>query len=203
MAGGLNPSSQPCPYSQPENNDFQFHGKTLLFAVLKALAFLVFIMLFMLFSVSRARATAMEEDDARDLTHMQLPVVFYGALKKEETRWSGLRIRMDFGVLGSRKLIHYPVRFLGGFLFDQDPGRIRPLIALVERISRRRGSSRNPAAKEINEDNVPLVEETARMKKARLAGLDTRGKATEPIFLRKHKEPMGEASTEGAEGHSA
>ncbi|XP_074336365.1 uncharacterized protein LOC141673515 [Apium graveolens] len=59
------------------------------------------------------------------------------------------------------------------------------------------------AAKEINEDNVPLVEETARMKKARLAGLDTRGKATEPIFLRKHKEPMGEASTEGAEGHNA
>ncbi|XP_074327700.1 uncharacterized protein LOC141665611 [Apium graveolens] len=58
-------------------------------------------------------------------------------------------------------------------------------------------------AKEINEDNVPLVEETARMKKARLAGLDTRGKATEPIFLRKHKEPMGEASTEGAEGHNA
>jgi len=41
------------------------------------------------------------------------------------------------------------------------------------------------------------------MKKARLAGLDTRGKATEPIFLRKHKEPMGEASTEGAEGHNA
>ncbi|KAL8134677.1 hypothetical protein AgCh_009632 [Apium graveolens] len=34
------------------------------------------------------------------------------------------------------------------------------------------------AAKEINEDNVPPVEETARMKKARLAGLDTRGKAT-------------------------
>ncbi|KAL8124561.1 hypothetical protein AgCh_012279 [Apium graveolens] len=48
-----------------------------------------------------------------------------------------------------------------------------------------------------------LVEETARMKKARLAGLDTRGKTTEPIFLRKHKEPMGEASAEGAEGHSA
>ncbi|KAL8105086.1 hypothetical protein AgCh_029032 [Apium graveolens] len=59
------------------------------------------------------------------------------------------------------------------------------------------------AAKEINEDNVPPVEETARMKKARLAGLDTWGKATEPIFLRKHKEPMGEASTEGAEGHNA
>ncbi|KAL8155202.1 hypothetical protein AgCh_000546 [Apium graveolens] len=59
------------------------------------------------------------------------------------------------------------------------------------------------AAKEINEDNVPLVEETARMKKACLAGLDTRGKATELIFLRKHKEPMGEASVEGAEGHSA
>ncbi|XP_074331467.1 uncharacterized protein LOC141668466 [Apium graveolens] len=59
------------------------------------------------------------------------------------------------------------------------------------------------AAKEINEDNVPLVEETARMKKARLAGLDTRGKATEPIFLKKHKEPIGEASTEGAGGHGA
>ncbi|KAL8133832.1 hypothetical protein AgCh_009047 [Apium graveolens] len=57
------------------------------------------------------------------------------------------------------------------------------------------------AAKEINEDNVPLVEETARMKKARLAGLDTRGKATEPIFLKKHKEPIGEASTEGVGGH--
>ncbi|XP_074351577.1 uncharacterized protein LOC141690700 [Apium graveolens] len=40
-----------------------------------------------------------------------------------------------------------------------------------------------------------------RMKKARLAGLDTRGKATEPIFLKKHKEPIGEASTEGAGGH--
>ncbi|KAL8098228.1 hypothetical protein AgCh_031109 [Apium graveolens] len=39
------------------------------------------------------------------------------------------------------------------------------------------------AAKEINEDNVPLVEETTRMKKARLAGLDTRGKDTEPSFL--------------------
>ncbi|KAL8146471.1 hypothetical protein AgCh_004269 [Apium graveolens] len=59
------------------------------------------------------------------------------------------------------------------------------------------------AAKEINEDIVPPVEETARMKKAQLAGLDTRGKATEPIFLRKHKEPVGEASTEGAEGHNA
>ncbi|KAL8124599.1 hypothetical protein AgCh_012299 [Apium graveolens] len=32
---------------------------------------------------------------------------------------------------------------------------------------------------EINEDNVPLIEETARMKKACLAGLDTRGKAME------------------------
>ncbi|XP_074340432.1 uncharacterized protein LOC141678097 isoform X2 [Apium graveolens] len=59
------------------------------------------------------------------------------------------------------------------------------------------------AAKEINEDNVPLVEETATMKKARLAGLDTRGKAMEPSFLRKHKEPMGEASTEVDEGHNA
>ncbi|XP_074346724.1 uncharacterized protein LOC141685529 [Apium graveolens] len=58
-------------------------------------------------------------------------------------------------------------------------------------------------AKEINEDTVPPIEETARMKKAQLAGLDTREKATEPIFLRKHKEPMGEASAEGAEGHSA
>ncbi|XP_074356097.1 uncharacterized protein LOC141695778 [Apium graveolens] len=86
---------------------------------------------------------------------------------------------------------------------------------VLNRINQIRQSWRNPnalprvltiphtAAKEINEDNVPLVEETARMKKARLAGLDTRGKATEPIFLRKHKEPMGEASTEGAEGHNA
>ncbi|KAL8131461.1 hypothetical protein AgCh_007409 [Apium graveolens] len=63
--------------------------------------------------------------------------------------------------------------------------------------------TRDDAAKEINEDNVPPVEETSRMKKARLAGLDTRGKATEPIFLRKHKEPMGEASAEGAEAPSA
>ncbi|KAL8107664.1 hypothetical protein AgCh_024172 [Apium graveolens] len=59
------------------------------------------------------------------------------------------------------------------------------------------------AAKEINEDNVPLVEETARMKKARLADLDTRGKATEPSFLRKHKESMVEVPAEGAEAHSA
>ncbi|KAL8125907.1 hypothetical protein AgCh_013274 [Apium graveolens] len=29
------------------------------------------------------------------------------------------------------------------------------------------------------------------------------GKGDRPIFLRKHKEPMGEASTEGVEGHSA
>ncbi|XP_074327472.1 uncharacterized protein LOC141665384 [Apium graveolens] len=64
-------------------------------------------------------------------------------------------------------------------------------------------SASKRAAKEINEDNVPLVEETARMKKARLAGLDTRGKATEPIFLKKHKEPIGEVSTEGAGGHGA
>ncbi|KAL8094462.1 hypothetical protein AgCh_036117 [Apium graveolens] len=59
------------------------------------------------------------------------------------------------------------------------------------------------AAKEINEDNVPLVEETVRMKKALLAGLDTREKATEPSFLRKHKEPMVEVPAEGAEAHSA
>ncbi|KAL8088283.1 hypothetical protein AgCh_038166 [Apium graveolens] len=59
------------------------------------------------------------------------------------------------------------------------------------------------AAKEINKDNVPLVKETSRMKKARLAGLDTRGKATEPSFLWKHKEPMMEVSAEGAEGYSA
>ncbi|KAL8091482.1 hypothetical protein AgCh_033915 [Apium graveolens] len=39
------------------------------------------------------------------------------------------------------------------------------------------------AAKEINEDNVPPIEKTARMKKAHLVGLDTRGKATEPSFL--------------------
>ncbi|KAL8120686.1 hypothetical protein AgCh_017754 [Apium graveolens] len=59
------------------------------------------------------------------------------------------------------------------------------------------------AAKEINEDNVPPVEETVRMKKARLAGIDTRGKATEPSLLRKQKEPMVEVSAEGVEGHSA
>ncbi|KAL8155304.1 hypothetical protein AgCh_000616 [Apium graveolens] len=63
--------------------------------------------------------------------------------------------------------------------------------------------TRDDAAKEINEDNVPPIEETSRMKKARLAGLDTRGKATEPIFLQKHNEPMGEASVEGAEAPNA
>ncbi|KAL8091785.1 hypothetical protein AgCh_034152 [Apium graveolens] len=82
-------------------------------------------------------------------------------------------------------------RFRPGIPFDQDPGRITLHSAMVE------------AAKEINEDNVPPVEEIARMKKARLAGLDTGGKATEHSFSRKHKEPMGEASIEGAEGHSA
>lgn len=84
MAGGQNLSSQPCLYSQLENNDLEFHGKTVFFAVLKALAFLVFIILSMLFFICRySRATAMEEDDARDLIHKQLPVVFYGASKKE------------------------------------------------------------------------------------------------------------------------
>lgn len=75
---------QNCPYSQFENNDLEFHDKALFFAFLKAVAFLVFIILFMLFFVCRkSRAAAMEEEDARDLIHEQLPVVFYGALKKE------------------------------------------------------------------------------------------------------------------------
>lgn len=51
------------------------------------------------------------------------------------------------------------------------------------------------AATTINAATMLVVEETTRMKKARLAGLDTRGKPTEPIFLRKHKEPVGEGST--------
>ncbi|KAL8131294.1 hypothetical protein AgCh_007283 [Apium graveolens] len=64
-------------------------------------------------------------------------------------------------------------------------------------------SASKRAAKEINEDNVPVVEETTRLKKARFAGLDTRGKAIEPSFLRKHKEPMVEVPAEGAEAHNA
>lgn len=48
----------------------------------------------------------------------------------------------------------------------------------------------------INAVTMPVVEETARMKKTRLAGLDTRGKPTEPSFLRKHKEPASEGSTD-------
>lgn len=43
---------------------------------------------------------------------------------------------------------------------------------------------------------MPVVEETARMKKARLAGLDTRGKHSASIFLRKHSETGGEGSSE-------
>ncbi|KAL8127159.1 hypothetical protein AgCh_014181 [Apium graveolens] len=39
--------------------------------------------------------------------------------------------------------------------------------------------------------------------KARLAGLDTQGKDTEPSFLRKHMEPMVEVPAEGAEAHNA
>ncbi|KAL8115338.1 hypothetical protein AgCh_021986 [Apium graveolens] len=81
-----------------------------------------------------------------------------------------------------------------------------PALLMADKSSERAAkiaSASKRAAKEINEDNVPPVEETSSMKKARLAGLDTRGKATEPSFLIKHKEPMGEASTEGAEGHNA
>lgn len=48
----------------------------------------------------------------------------------------------------------------------------------------------------INAVTMPVVEETTRMKKARLVGLERRGKPTDPIFLRKHKEPVGECSTE-------
>ncbi|XP_074356094.1 uncharacterized protein LOC141695775 [Apium graveolens] len=84
--------------------------------------------------------------------------------------------------------------------------RLFPALLMADKSSERAAkiaSASKRAAKEINEDNVPLVEETARMKKARLAGLDTRGKATEPIFLKKHKEPIGEVSTEGAGGHGA
>ncbi|KAK1365044.1 RING-type E3 ubiquitin transferase [Heracleum sosnowskyi] len=84
MAGDQNSSSQPWVYSQLENNQFELHGKALLFMVLGALAFLVFVILFMLFFVCRnSRATAMGEDAARDLIYKQLPVVFYGDLKKE------------------------------------------------------------------------------------------------------------------------
>ncbi|XP_074363045.1 uncharacterized protein LOC141703399 isoform X2 [Apium graveolens] len=94
---------------------------------------------------------------------------------------------------------------VAGFLNHSDDGTTTSWTLLEEfsLIHVGLSSVSQQAAKEINEDNVPLVEETARMKKARLAGLDTRGKATEPIFLKKHKEPMGEASTEGVGGHSA
>ncbi|XP_074364696.1 uncharacterized protein LOC141705704 [Apium graveolens] len=41
------------------------------------------------------------------------------------------------------------------------------------------------------------------MKKVWLAGLDTRGKSTEPSFLKKHKEPLVEASSGGTETPAA
>ena len=53
------------------------------------------------------------------------------------------------------------------------------------------------AARAINEATLPVVEETARMKKARLASLDTRGKPDAPIFLRKQADAVGEGSSGG------
>lgn len=52
------------------------------------------------------------------------------------------------------------------------------------------------AAAAINATTIPMVDETTRLKKARLAGLDARGKPTEPNFLKKHTEPISEGSTE-------
>ena len=54
------------------------------------------------------------------------------------------------------------------------------------------------AATAINAATLPVVEETERMKKARLAGLDTRGKPIEPSFLRKHKELAVGGSSDAA-----
>ncbi|KAL8088877.1 hypothetical protein AgCh_008656 [Apium graveolens] len=128
-------------------------------------------------------------------------------LRWENGDW-GTLFRSSFGKVsdGSLKSIHLtPEETIIYNGLTQDDGTTTSWTLLEEfsLIHVGLSSVSQQAAKEINEDNVPLVEETARMKKARLAGLDTRGKATEPIFLRKHKEPMGEASTEGAEGHNA
>ncbi|XP_074325296.1 uncharacterized protein LOC141662127 [Apium graveolens] len=128
-------------------------------------------------------------------------------LRWENGDW-GTLFRSSFGKVsdGSLKSIHLtPEETIIYNGLTQDDGTTTSWTLLEEfsLIHVGLSSVSQQAAKEINEDNVPLVEETARMKKARLAGLDTRGKATEPIFLKKHKEPMGEASTEGVGGHSA
>ncbi|KAL8097995.1 hypothetical protein AgCh_030937 [Apium graveolens] len=128
-------------------------------------------------------------------------------LRWENGDW-GTLFRSSFGKVsdGSLKSIHLtPEETIIYNGLTQDDGTTTSWTLLEEfsLIHVGLSSVSQQAAKEINEDNVPLVEENARMKKARLAGLDTRGKATEPIFLRKHKEPMGEASTEGVEGYSA
>ncbi|XP_074337329.1 uncharacterized protein LOC141674523 [Apium graveolens] len=126
-------------------------------------------------------------------------------LRWENGDW-GTLFRSSFGKVsdGSLKSIHLtPEETIIYNGLTQDDGSTTSWTLLEEfsLIHVGLSSVSQQAAKEINEDNVPLVEETARMKKARLAGLDTRGKATEPIFLKKHKEPIGEASTEGAGGH--
>ncbi|XP_074351480.1 uncharacterized protein LOC141690592 [Apium graveolens] len=128
-------------------------------------------------------------------------------LRWENGDW-GTLFRSSFGKVsdGSLKSIHLtPEETIIYNGLTQDDGTTTSWTLLEEfsLIHVGLSSVSQQAAKEINEDNVPLVEETARMKKARLAGLDTRGKATEPSFLKKHKEPIGEASTEGVGGHSA
>lgn len=60
-------------------------------------------------------------------------------------------------------------------------------------------SSYISVATAINAAIMPVVEETARMKKARLTGLDPRGRPTEPSFLRKQTELIGEGSYGGAD----
>ncbi|KAL1808976.1 hypothetical protein ACET3Z_025966 [Daucus carota] len=70
-------------FFSPENNHFQLHGKALVFMLIRGLASLAFLTLFLYFFFCRfPRATAKEDVDA-DLIRKQLPVVFYGALKKE------------------------------------------------------------------------------------------------------------------------
>ncbi|KAL8108536.1 hypothetical protein AgCh_024846 [Apium graveolens] len=128
-------------------------------------------------------------------------------LRWENGDW-GTLFRSSFGKVsdGSLKSIHLTPEetiIYNGLTQDNDTTTSWTLLEEFSLIHVGLSSVSQQAAKEINEDNVPPVEETARMKKARLAGLDTRGKTTEPIFLRRHKEPMGEASTEGAEGHIA
>lgn len=51
----------------------------------------------------------------------------------------------------------------------------------------------------INAATMSMVEETTRMKKAPNTGLDTRGKHTEPSFMRKCTEVVREGSSAGAD----